>query len=126
MRTLLLPAAALAAALAGCQTAQAPQPAQIDAAYELSTRLAAVIGRCWFAPANPLLPDYSYSPERNANQSRILIVRKDNPTALPVLVIEPKGGSSVDVYGPLLGTSEGPRLKADVDRWTRGDEGCAT
>jgi hypothetical protein len=114
----------VAAALAGCQTTNtAPDP---NAAYQLSARLADVIGRCWFGPnASAAFADYHYSPERNADQSRVLIVRKDDPTGLPLLVIEATSGSTVDLYGPLLQTPEGPRLRGDIERWTKGSDSCS-
>jgi hypothetical protein len=114
----------LLGALAGCQsTPEAPDP---NAAYQLSTRLAAVIGRCWFGE-NPdaAFAEYQYSPERNADQSRVLIVRKSDPTGLPVLVVAPTSGSSVDLYGPLLETPNGGRIRTDVERWVKGGESCA-
>ncbi|MCR4283344.1 MAG: hypothetical protein NUV72_10005 [Bauldia sp.] len=114
----------LALALGGCQTATAPV-GNSDEAYALSTRLAETIGRCWFADGDQRLAAYNYSPERNADQSRVLIVRRSDPTGLPALVIEPKGRATADIYGPLLATAEGNRLRTDIDRWAAGGTGCA-
>jgi hypothetical protein len=116
-------AAALAAVLSACQTTT--EVADPDEAYTLSTLLAAMIGRCWFADGDQRLAAYHYSPERNADQSRILIVQKADPTGLPALVIEPKGRATVEVYGPLLASPDGGRLHADVDRWVKGGTECA-
>lgn len=124
MRLLPIICLALAGSLAACQTATR-QSGDPSAAYVMSTRLADLIGRCWFAAGDPAFADYIYSPERNADQSRILIVEKNDPTGLPLLVVEPKSATVVEVYGPLADAPDGPRLRADVDRWTRGGEGCA-
>lgn len=116
--------AAMAFALSACQTAAPVVSA--DDAYSLSTRLSGLIGRCWFGDGDTRLAAYHYSPERNADQSRILIVQKSDPTGLPSLVVEPRGKASADIYGPLLTTPDGARLKGDVDRWVRGGTGCST
>ncbi|CAN5149185.1 hypothetical protein BH10PSE9_BH10PSE9_02850 [soil metagenome] len=120
---------ACAGALAGCQmmgggggSASLGSP---DDAYLLSTKLAENIGRCWFGPTETAFAGYVYSPERNAGVSRILIVKKNQPQSLPVLVVEAKSSSSADVYGPLAGSATGPRIRADVERWAKGGTGCA-
>ena len=126
-RTLRHAAAFLCAAtLGGCQMlggGSAPVGSPDDA-YLLSTRLAETIGRCWFAPGEAAFAGYVYSPERNAGVSRILIVKKNEPTSLPVLVVEAKGANSADVYGPLAASATGPRIRADVERWAKGGSGC--
>jgi hypothetical protein len=121
-------ASACVVALAGCQMLGGGSPAPVgssDDAYFLSTRLAETIGRCWFAPSETAFAGYVYSPERNAGISRILIVKKNQPTSLPVLVVEAKGASAADVYGPLAASATGGRIRADVDRWVKGGTGCA-
>jgi len=119
-------AVALAVTLAACQTAPRQSAGDPAAAYTLSIRLAGLIGRCWFADGDPAFAGYIYSPERNAEQSRILIVDKSDPTGLPLLVVEPKSATVVDIYGPLGDGPDGPRLTSDVERWTRGGEGCSS
>ena len=120
---------ACAAALAACQMTGggggSSSLGSPDDAYLLSTKLAENIGRCWFAPNETAFAGYVYSPERNAGVSRILVVRKNQPQSLPVLVVEAKGSSSADVYGPLAGSATGPRIRADIERWTKGGTGCA-
>ncbi len=118
---------ALAAALSGCQMAGGGGTGTADfsnEAYNLSVRLADSIGRCWFAGGDATFAGYVYTPERNAAVSRILIVRKDNPTGLPALVIQPVNGSSATVFGPLADSAAGPRIRADVARWSKGGTGC--
>ncbi len=113
-------------ALSGCQTGggSAGTADFSNEAYNLSVKLADTIGRCWFAPGETMLSGYVYTPERNAAVSRILIVRKDNPTGLPGLVVQPVNGSSATVYGPLAEGPNGPRIRADVARWAKGATGC--
>ena len=93
-------------------------------AYGLSVRLASTIGQCWFAPGQTMFAGYVYSPERNADVSRIMIVKKDNPTGLPAMVVQPTSGTSATIYGPLAETANGPRIRADVDRWAKGGTSC--
>ena len=116
-------ATCLAFALCACQTAGPVE--NPDEAYAMSTRLAETIGRCWFADGDQRLAAYNYSPERNANQSRVLIVRRSDQTGLPALVVEPKNRATVNVYGSLLATAEGNRLRTDIDRWVTGGTECA-
>jgi hypothetical protein len=119
---------ALAAALTGCQSGGGGAPATADfsdEAYGLSVKLADTIGRCWFAPGETAFAGYIYTPERNAGVSRIMIVKKDNPTGLPVLVVQATTGSSATIYGPLAESASGARIRADVARWAKGGTTCA-
>jgi hypothetical protein len=54
-----------------------------------------------------------------------LLVPKATPTERPVLVIEAIGAAQVNLYGPLLDTPAGPRIRGDVDRWTKGGDACS-
>ena len=130
MRPALLAGIALTAltALSGCQISGGGAPATADfsnEAYSLSVKLADTIGRCWFTSGDTTFAGYVYTPERNAAVSRILIVRKDNPTGLPALVVQAVNGSSASVYGPLAESAAGPRIRADIDRWAQGGTGCS-
>ena len=120
--------AALAAMLSGCQLGGGGGGGGSvdvsDAAYGLSVRLADSIGRCWFAQSDATFAGYVYTPERNAGVSRIMVVKKDQPTGLPALVVEATGAASANVYGPLATSPAGPRIRADVDRWAKGGTGC--
>lgn len=120
---------ALAAALAGCQSTSdnGGSSGAVDiseAGYTLSLHLADAIGRCWFAPGDNTFAGYVYSPERNADVSRILIVNKADPTGLPVLVVQATSGSTASVYGPLTSSPAGPRIQSDVARWAKGGSSC--
>lgn len=121
MRTVALAIAALA--VAGCQsTQQAAQPVGNDAILA-NAALSETIRTCWFS-GDPAFAEYNYAPEINLASPRILIVSKSDPQGLPALVIEPKGGGVVDVYGPLLQSTHGPRISADMARWRTGADGC--
>jgi len=127
-RTALAVTLAAAAALAGCVAGGGGgnnSAAFSDAAYDLSTKIAANIGQCWFAGGDATFNGYVYTPERNAGQSRILIVKKSDPTGLPALVVDATSGSSANVYGPLAEGAAGGRIRSDVNRWAKGGPGCA-
>ena len=121
-------ALATLAALSGCQSSGGGSAGTADfsnEAYGLSIKLADAIGRCWFAPSETAFAGYVYTPERNAGVSRIMIVRKDNPTGLPALVVQAVNGSSASVYGPLAESANGGRIRADVARWAKGGTSCS-
>jgi hypothetical protein len=116
------------ALLAACQSAPkapAPQAAASNEAHELARHIGDAIHRCWFGPKETAFAGYIYSPEPNAVQPRILIVRKDNPAERPVLVVETRGASGVTSYGPLAQTPTGLRIRTDLDRWAKGSERCS-
>jgi hypothetical protein len=112
--------------LTACQTATQPtiNPRTSDEAHALQARLAETAKTCWFG-GDPAFADYIYSPEVNANAPRILVAPKKEPAGRPVLVIEPKSATTADVYGPLLATPTGGRVRADLGRWLNGATGCS-
>lgn len=128
---------ALAAALAaaGCQSAPKTDYLEFSAAGEptaVASALAAKVGACWFGNGNGGRFDgLVYAPELNAyaGRPRVLLVPKSDPGGLPRLVIEASAAgqdTSVRLFGPLLATSEGAAIRADIGRWTKnpGDPGC--
>ena len=123
-------ASLLAAALAFTPAAVVPAVAAPDkAAYALYSRFAAAMERCWFGPNATDFAPYVYSPEPNAATGpRILVVPRNAPHELPVLVVEITGTGGkphVNVYGPLAGSSLSARIGADLRRWMDGSESCA-
>ncbi|MGZ8798241.1 MAG: hypothetical protein ACXW2F_12920 [Thermoanaerobaculia bacterium] len=124
MKRLILLGAAVF--LSACQTTpqQAVNPRTSDDAQALQTRLAESVKTCWFA-GDPAFADYIYSPEINANAPRILIAPKKDPGGRPVLVIEPKSATTADVYGPMLASPNGARVRADLGRWLNGATDCS-
>src|SRR5262245_4716082 len=132
LRPMTIPAAAMLAVslafLAGCQaTKEAEEPAgPTQASYALNQRIGDAIGKCWFDEAGvPTFGKYAYTPEPGNSPPRVLLVPKDTPTERPVLVIESLGAAQVNLYGPLLDSPAGTRIRADVDRWTKGGDGCS-
>ena len=117
-------AAAIATlALAGCQSVGTSTTGTFAEAQTLFLALQETMTTCWFS-GDPAFAGYIYTPEINAGTPRILIVPKGTPTALPLLVVEARGRASGEYFGPLLGTSNGARVKADLDRWIMGGRGC--
>lgn len=112
--------------LAACQS---PDPApQVTASSEtqaLARKIGETIGRCWFSAGETAFAGYIYSPEPNAVRPRVLIVPKDQPAERPLLVVEATSASSVESYGPLLGTANATRISADLGRWAKGGDSCS-
>ena len=86
---------------------------------------------CWFARngGDPALKGYTMAPEVNSytGKPRILIVPKSDPGGLPKLVAQAEssqGRTTFTTFGPLLATSDGPRLDASLRAWSRGSTTC--
>jgi hypothetical protein len=112
-----------ALALAGCQSS-APATGSFADAGALHASVSKAMEDCWFS-GDPAFAAYVYTPEINAGTPRILVVPRNEPTGLPLLVVEAKGGSAVEFYGPLLVSETGPRIRADLGRWSQGGTSCA-
>lgn len=83
--------------------------------------------KCWFASEDPAFRDYGMANELNSfsGRPRILIVPRRNREARPLLVVQASGPTGqVEVFGPLMGEALGPRIAADVRRWSSGDGAC--
>jgi hypothetical protein len=106
---------------------QAQAAGNSDKAYNLATRLAATIKKCWIDSGDATFADYVYSPEPNAtNGPRILIVPRKAPSAPPVLVVEiTTSGGHVSVYGPFATSAQGKRIGTDLQRWIGGSDSCS-
>lgn len=124
LRASLTAAAAVAGLIAACLPAGAA--ANSDKAYNLATRLAATIKKCWIDSGDATFADYVYSPEPNAtNGPRILIVPRKAPSAPPVLVVEINtSGGHVSVYGPFATSAQAGRIGSDLRRWIGGSDAC--
>lgn len=124
--TRFLPVAGALAMLGATAAPASAQPSQ--AAYDLYSRLAATMETCWFGPNATDFAAYVYSPEPNATGGpRILVVPRNSPHELPVLVVEisaPGGKPKLNVYGPLAGSNLAPRIGADLRRWMDGGNSC--
>lgn len=98
-----------------------------DKAYNLATRLAATIKKCWIDSGDATFADYVYSPEPNAtNGPRILIVPRKVPSATPVLVVQiSESGGHVSVFGPFATSAQSGRIGTDLKRWIDGSDSCS-
>jgi hypothetical protein len=124
LRRCLAATAAATGLLAACLPAGATNS---DKAYNLATRLATTIKKCWIDSHDATFADYVYSPEPNAtNGPRILIVPRASPSAPPVLVIEINtSGGHVSVYGPFATSAQAGRIGTDLKRWLGGSDSCS-
>jgi hypothetical protein len=83
--------------------------------------------RCWFASKDPAFRSYRFANELNSftGQPRFLLVPAKDFGGRPLLVVQARGNSSrVETFGPLLSDPLGPRINADVARWSSGDTAC--
>ncbi len=124
VRLALLTALTLAAA---CQSKSNP-PLNVDnTALKVMERVALGANRCWFKSDDEAFTAYRMAPELNSfsGRPRILLVDKNRPEALPLLVVEAEGvPAKVDSYGPLMETGLAPRISSDVSRWANGQDIC--
>ncbi|KQR68744.1 hypothetical protein ASG25_11315 [Rhizobium sp. Leaf384] len=120
-------AAAIAALLSGCQSAPAPAPVRNVAALPTMERIALSANACWFKSGDAAFKPYRLAPELNSfsGRPRILLVKRNNPEARPLAVIQAEGHpAKVDAFGPLFNEPIGVRMTGDVKRWMNGDKGC--
>jgi hypothetical protein len=93
----------------------------------IARHLAEKVGACWFDGKHRAFADYSYAPEPGASSTRILIVPKEEPHGLPLLVVEvlkAKRGTDVRLFGPLMQSGEADAIRRDISRWTGGARDC--
>lgn len=122
--------ALFAASLAACQSGGGSAPAVADApasnaAHTLARTVGNAMAQCWFGPGETAFAGYIYSPEPNATTPRVLLVPRSQPAERPVLVVEATGATSLNTYGPLMGGPNAARIRADLDRWSKGSTSCS-
>lgn len=127
----ILALALLATTLAACQApAPATPPASgKSAALRVMEQVAIAAHRCWFASNDPAFRGFSFANELNSfsGRPRFLLVPKNNFGGRPLLVVQAEGSSGrVDTFGPLLQQPLGPRVSADLQRWSSGDASCGS
>lgn len=120
--------------LAACTKTEPPKVATVkkpkqESAQTLMVRVAKQVQACWFKRKDPALKKYRMAAEINSfsGKPRILIVPRNRPTALPKLVAQAQrigGRNRFESFGPLLQTSNGPRLNAALNRWANGSKTC--
>ena len=120
------------AALTACQSAPAG-PAAVassskSAALRAMEQVAITAHKCWFASNDAAFRSYSFANELNSfsGRPRFLLVPKSNFGGKPMLVVQAEGDPArVDAFGPLLDQPPGPRVSADLKRWTGGSDSCS-
>lgn len=117
-------------------TAPAEEPPK-GSATELYTKVARGAVGCWFAAAGPLKKDYIYHAEADApsrgGKAEITIHNRDLSQPNPrgpkayLIKIDPKDEANATIATENLKMPEpmAEIMAADVNRWTRGDTGCA-
>lgn len=119
-----------AAALAACQPdvkVKTSAASGRNAALPTMERVALGARECWFRSKDKAFAKYRMSPELTSmtGKPRILIVPAKNPNGLPLAVVEAQGNPArLSAYGPLMGDPLADRIRADVNRWAAGGEGC--
>lgn len=123
------------AAVASIVPPAAEAPA--GSATELYTRIARGAVGCWFGSSGGLKQAYIYHAEADApsrgGRAEIVVHERDlsqpNPRGAKAFKvrIEPKDETSAAVSSENLKMPEalGAAMTADVDRWARGEQGCA-
>ena len=129
----LLPLSAIvfAFALAGCQSKKPEAvlaPSGKSAALRKMERVAIAAHTCWFASKDEAFRAYRMSNELTSfsGRPRFLLVPAKSMESRPLLVVQAEGSEArMEVFGPLLEGDLGPRISADVGRWSKGDTSCA-
>ncbi len=124
--------AAVAAALLALSACQSKKPANTggsgkSASLRAMEQVAIAAHKCWIASKDPAFSSYSMANELNSfsGTPRFLLVPKKNYGGKPLLVVQARGSSSeVEVFGPLMSESIGPRIGSDISRWKSGDSAC--
>jgi len=132
-----LAAIIIGAGLVACQSGQPGKPLSYNTKSSASDTIVSIgrtVQKCWFKTGDPVFTKFKMASEVNsyAGRPRLLLVPKNNPGGLPVLVIQAeKRGSgasgtftNVQAFGPLLSENNGSRIVADVKRWTDGSTTC--
>jgi hypothetical protein len=120
---------AVALALAACQSVPKDY-VQFHAGQDATTvarHLSDKVGACWFDGKHKAFDGYSYAPEPGLSSTRILIVPKEEPHGLPVLIVEvlkAKRGTDVRLFGPLMQTGDAEKIRDDIRKWTGGARDC--
>jgi hypothetical protein len=121
----MIPAAAL---LAACSTKEKPVAALEIGALPVMERVALGANRCWFKSKDPAFAAYKLAPELKSfsGTPRILVVKKNSPESLPLLVVQAQGSpAKLAAFGPLMqDAAVNARVTRDVNSWARGGKDC--
>jgi hypothetical protein len=122
-------------ATAALQNILTPQDLVVGTPTEVYTRIARGVLTCWFGADGPLKASYIYhaeaEPASKGGRSEIKIMTRDreadDPRALRAyrIAISPsESKTKVETENARLPEPLAARLKADVERWSRDQEGC--
>ncbi len=132
--TLSLPDVKLPSLASAASSGGTEEP--VGSATELYARIALGANSCWFAANGPLKKDYIYHAEADApsrgGKAEIVVHVRDPSQANPrgvkayLVHIVPKDETSATVSSDNLKMPEpmAEAMKADVERWSRGEQGC--
>lgn len=76
---------------------------------------------CWFSSKDAEFKALRLIPELDTvyGRPRLLVLKRNSPQSLPVMVIEAHGNpTTIETYGPLAQTALGSRINADIKRWS--------
>jgi hypothetical protein len=121
-----IPAAAL---LAACSAPKEKPVAALQiGALPVMERVALGAARCWFKAKDPAFAAYRLAPELKSftGTPRILVVKRNAPESLPLLVVQAQGSPArMAAFGPLMqDAAMNARVTTDVNRWARGGKDC--
>ena len=119
-------------ALTACtqtKPAKVRSPAPSQTPQSLMLNVAKQVQACWFKKKDPAFTKFKMATELDSysGKPRILIVPRNNPGGLPKLVAQAEkrsGRTQFSSFGPLLQTSNGPRINASLRAWSRGSKTC--
>jgi hypothetical protein len=118
--------------LAGCNSSrpstEVAAPSGKSAALRNMEQVAIAAHKCWFASGDAAFRDYSFANELNSfsGKPRFLVVPKADFGGRPLLVVQAEGpAGQVTTFGPLMDQAAGPRIAADIGRWSGGSSACA-
>lgn len=126
-------AVAALGALVACQAS--PQGASQSgssgksAALRTMEQVATAAHKCWFASKDPDFRPYGFANELNSfsGRPRFLLVPARRHEAKPLLVVQAEGTPArLQAFGPLMQEPLGARIGADLQRWSAGDQSCAS
>jgi len=105
-----------------------------DTLANVYIRIARGIRRCWLGPDEPKLPGHGFRAEAKpgrSGQAEIDVYkkvegRKLGPFVFEVTIEPQSGGARVRSTNRRLDAKLANSLRADIARWTRGQEDCGT
>ena len=128
---LLNPVVFAAALLSACQMGAPSEALELKSdrdPVQIMVSIGKTAQACWFKSKDPAFSAYRLAPELKSftGTPRILVVKKNAPEALPLLVVQAQGSPArLDAFGPLMQDAAlNARIGKDVNRWARGGKDC--